>query len=760
MTLKGILRERYQIKEEIGRGGFGIAYLAYDIKVDRRVVVKQLHEQWATDDTNPKARRLFETEWRSLSRLSEHPNIVTLYDLLEEHNAFVMQYVGGGNLTDLIKGKGKLSLLQAVALVAEVCDGLAAAHKIDIVHRDIKPSNILLTTEGHAKISDFGIAHQPHAGQDRDITISGSNLGTINFMSPEQARGDNRITPAADLYSVGTTLYAAVTGRYYLPFRAVKNEMDYETLAFNFRLVRDKEPDKPHRYNPHIGPPLETVIMRALQKTIADRYQSAEEMAADLRRARTHLENERDRLYKEAEAALSVARWNVAKKLYERVLAIDDTFAEAEEHYQFVLKWLAPVEDEVKAPQKVANGDKSNGVVPPPPRNLPPLPPPLNDFNYRGSDPTNRRDTGPAPADGASELQKSVALGPFKVESGSNGHVSGVNTGSEPSIPDIVVWNKDKKNGKSKVPPFVFALLFLLVLVGVTAGLIFLTSPAPGQSVTPTAVAIATNTADAPTLTTAPVTTAPATTVAPTIDTTATALAQVSPTVAPTATPTTPATVAVTPVEFNNPFQTVFMTTQFVNGEPVSATDFVVGNPIALFARLNRQPGLDTGDQLQLDVYQNRNPPLTPLTEPDKPYTRTAAINDRGEIYEPGLPSAVGEYTVYIRKGETYLNFTQPLRYVVRAQPTLPPTRPPTARPTNTPIITARPTTNVPQTTPALTTAVPTTVAPTTAPPQTTVAAPPTTAPAATTAASSNNTEPAATTAPPVVTTMSSANRP
>ena len=155
MALKGLIRERYHITEEIGRGGFGIAYRAHDLKVDRDVVVKQLHEQWATDEANPKARRLFETEWRSLARLSEHPNIVYLIDLLEEYNAFVMQWVGGGNLTDLIKGKGKLSLLQSVSLLSEVCDGLAAAHKLGIVHRDIKPSNILLTTEGHAKISDF-----------------------------------------------------------------------------------------------------------------------------------------------------------------------------------------------------------------------------------------------------------------------------------------------------------------------------------------------------------------------------------------------------------------------------------------------------------------------------------------------------------------------------------------------------------------------------------------------------------------------------
>lgn len=340
MALKGIIRERYQIVEEIGRGGFGIAYRAKDLRVGRDVVVKQLHDQFATDETNPKARRLFEAEWRTLARLSEHPNIVYLIDLLEEEHAFVMQYISGGNLTDMIKRQTKLPLLQSVQMMSEVCHGLAAAHKLGIVHRDIKPSNILITSEGHAKISDFGIAHHPHAGREIDITVSGSNLGTINYMAPEQARGSNRITPAADIYSVGTTMYAAVTGRYYLPFRTVKGEFDYETMAYNFRLVKEREPDRPHRYNSAIGPILEGIILKCLAKDPVDRYASVEEVRNALNRVHTMLELELERTYEEAEYALNQGKWAQAVKLYDRVLAIDGNYQETVEHRRLGKKWL------------------------------------------------------------------------------------------------------------------------------------------------------------------------------------------------------------------------------------------------------------------------------------------------------------------------------------------------------------------------------------------------------------------------------------
>ncbi|MEI7555569.1 serine/threonine-protein kinase [Candidatus Chlorohelix sp.] len=352
MPLKGVVRNRYQILEEIGRGGFGIAYRARDLLVNRDVVVKQLHEQFSADESNPKARRLFETEWQALASLSEHPNIVHLTDLLRDENAYVMQFISGGNLTELIKSKSKLPLLQSVILMAEVCNGLTAAHRLRIVHRDVKPSNILLTFDGHAKISDFGIAHQPHEGREADLTVSGSNLGTINYMAPEQARGDNRITPAADIYSVGATLYAAITGRYYLPFRAVKSDFDYDTMAYNFKLVRERTPDKPSKYNSYCPPMLNAVVLRCLEKEPKERYSSADDVSTALNRVRTLLENERDKAYAEAEAAFNIGKWLVAIKAYDRVLSIEDAYLEAVEHREFAQKWLSPDDEELAYPVK------------------------------------------------------------------------------------------------------------------------------------------------------------------------------------------------------------------------------------------------------------------------------------------------------------------------------------------------------------------------------------------------------------------------
>ncbi len=142
MALQGIVCGRYKILEEIGRGGFGTAYRAQDLLVGQDVVLKQLHD-WAVEAADNKSRQLFETEWRYLAQLNEHPNIVNLIALLEDQHAFVMPYLGGGNLTELIKRKTKLPLLYAVTLMGEVAEGLAAAHLLNIVHRDIKPSNIV-----------------------------------------------------------------------------------------------------------------------------------------------------------------------------------------------------------------------------------------------------------------------------------------------------------------------------------------------------------------------------------------------------------------------------------------------------------------------------------------------------------------------------------------------------------------------------------------------------------------------------------------
>lgn len=744
MTLKGLVRDRYQILEEIGRGGFGIAYRAHDLKVDRDVVVKQLHEQWVTDDANPKARRLFETEWRSLARLSEHPNIVYLIDLLEEYNAFVMQWVGGGNLTDLIKSKGNLSLLQSVRLIGEVCDGLAAAHKLGIVHRDIKPSNILLTTEGYAKVSDFGIAHQPHAGQDRDVTVSGSNLGTINFMAPEQARGDNRITPAADLYSVGTTLYAAVTGRYYLPFKAVKSDLDYETMAYNFRLVRDREPDRPRRYNPYISGGLEAVIMRCLHKQVAERYQDAEEVGYVLKRVRTGLENDRDRIYREGEAALTAGKWSQAVKLYDRVLAIDDTYSEAAAHRTLARDTLTAEAGEksrerVKSfpaePVKVlgANAVARSGAAVPvsaPVKNSAP------DFvDGAGAVPV-------APVI-PEKVDKSVELGPFEVKpanpaAGSADAGSGGRSGDEP---EVVLWSNELRPAETEpeparrfpFPPWLLALI-ALVIVALIVGAFWLFGSSPAAPAAPppatlaptvgkTSLAPAVN-SEATLVTTAAPTPVFAPTVTPEPVVTATAAlitAPATPTgiaASPTIVAPTP-TLAVTPtpLAFKQPlFASLFTTSEFPNnapGQPLK--NFFTNSTILLFGKVNIQDGIQVGDPLTLEVYRlvNNQAEVSPILSRNEKITQNAYILS-------SLPSNVtpGLYGVILKLNGQVVNQAQPVTYSVAAVPSPTPRPKPTAAPPDT-VAPVQPTT-----------AAATTVAPTPIPTFTTAPSPlPTVAP-------------------------------
>ncbi len=741
MALKGLIRERYHIVGEIGRGGFGIAYRAHDLKVDRDVVVKQLHEQWTTDESNPKARRLFETEWRSLARLSEHPSIVYLIDLLEEYNAFVMQWVGGGNLTDLIKSKGKLSLLQAVILMGEVCDGLSAAHKLGIVHRDIKPSNILLTTEGRAKISDFGIAHQPHPGQEREVTVSGSNLGTINFMAPEQARGDNRITPAADLYSLGTTLYAAVTGRYYLPFRAVKGDFDYETMAYNFRLVRDREPDRPRRYNPYATPALEAVIMKCLQKNIADRYQVAEDVSEALKRVRTQLENERDRLYREAEAALSVGKWSQALKLYDRILAIDENYAEAVPHREMARKWLGPDSEEAskekerepeparptnsKAP--IAIKERQSGPVEP----LLPLEPAFGQLDSIAglgavADAANSIPNSRLEKSGGNpfEVRPRPPLVPVETQNGKgngNGNSPLTNTSTSEQVPDVVIWGDDKKPRRNRIPPWVLAFIVLFLLVDIMIALAIFVFPGEKVVSKPTAtapVAIAATTAPPATL---------LATATSEVTTVALATPQPNPTATDTPTPEpSPSTSAVkSPI-----FATIFTTGDFSN--PASATPrtgFLPNSVIILYGKVNFQDGAKAGDPVTVEIYRAVNG----KPEGQVVLTRTETLKEDfiAALYNPPPAVPLGQYIVVVKLNGQTVPFAQPLIYTVTNPvptntPNRPPGRTPTSASTNTPVVitpavtTAPPTTTAPPSTTVATTTAATTVATTTAAPTTT----------------------------------------
>jgi beta-lactam-binding protein with PASTA domain/predicted Ser/Thr protein kinase len=276
MTTPQVLGERYEIGGVLGRGGMAEVHRGRDLRLGREVAVKVLRSDLARD---PSFQVRFRREAQAAASLN-HPAIVAVYDTGEDRTGtgatpyIVMEYVEGETLRDVLRREGRLSPERAMSLAADICGALDFSHRNGIVHRDVKPGNVMITPQGAVKVMDFGIARAV-SDSAATMTSTAAVIGTAQYLSPEQARGEG-VDARSDVYSVGCLLYELVTGA--PPFTGDS------PVSVAYQHVRE-DPRLPSSINPEIPPELDAILLKAMSKNPANRYQSAADMRNDLLRA-------------------------------------------------------------------------------------------------------------------------------------------------------------------------------------------------------------------------------------------------------------------------------------------------------------------------------------------------------------------------------------------------------------------------------------------------------------------------------------------